>query len=258
MSRTWNSRVPIAKNVVIAMHEMHFDVETRSAIPAAAMVQAAHISRGARPLARGNDKSALFWSAKRSMDIVLSGLALVALMPLLAIVAAAVKIQDRGPVFFTQMRVGKGGKEFRLYKFRSMTVERGDVTGVRQTVINDARVTPVGAFIRRTSIDELPQLLNILRGDMSIVGPRPHVKGQLASGRPYAEVVPFYDLRHMVRPGLTGLAQVGGYRGPTHDPVVARKRIEHDLDYISRASLGLDMLIIVRTAWGELFGGTGF
>ncbi|WP_343057436.1 sugar transferase [Chthonobacter rhizosphaerae] len=195
---------------------------------------------------------------KRAMDFTLALAALIALAPLLLTVALIIKLSSRGPVFFKQYRVGLGNVEFEIYKFRSMYTDRCDVSGVAQTTENDPRVTPIGRFIRRTSIDELPQLLNVLKGDMSLVGPRPHVAGMLAGGVPYEELVPNYPLRHAMRPGLTGLAQVNGYRGPTTDANKARLRVEHDLEYIRHFSVALDMRIILRTVWTEFLSGSGY
>lgn len=138
-----------------------------------------------------------------------------------------------------------------------MRKDHADPSGVRQTTHGDVRVTRVGRIIRRTSIDELPQLLNVLRGDMSLVGPRPHVKGMLAGGRDYRALVPYYELRLHVTPGLTGLAQANGLRGPTADPDLALRRIEYDLEYIEKFSIFLDVKIILMTLQREFLGGSG-
>lgn len=195
---------------------------------------------------------------KRAMDFSLALAALIALSPLLLTIALIIKTTSRGPVFFKQYRVGLGNSQFEIYKFRSMFTERCDLTGVAQTTENDPRVTPIGRFIRKTSIDELPQLLNVLKGDMSLVGPRPHVAGMLAGGVPYEELVANYPMRHAMRPGLTGLAQVNGFRGPTTDATRARLRVEYDLEYIRRFSIALDLRIILRTVWTEFLSGSGY
>lgn len=197
------------------------------------------------------------FAVKRSVDFLLALAALVALAPLLLTIAAIIRATSRGPVLFSQDRVGLGNRTFRIYKFRSMYTDRCDISGVDQTRDNDPRITPIGRFIRRTSIDELPQLLNVLKGDMSLVGPRPHVPGMLAAGVPYEDFVPGYAMRHVVRPGLTGLAQVNGFRGPTVDPVKARRRIECDLEYIRSFSVLLDLKIILRTVRSEFLSGSG-
>ncbi len=194
---------------------------------------------------------------KRIIDIVLSGLALAALAPLFLIVAIAVKATSKGPVFFKQTREGIGGSEFLCFKFRSMAENACDPTGVAQTVRNDSRVTPIGRFIRKTSIDELPQLINVWRGDMSLVGPRPHVRGMRAGGIDYTTLVPYYSRRLDVLPGLTGWAQCNGLRGPTDDAELAKARIDHDVAYCQNLSLWLDLKILALTVKNEFLGGSG-
>lgn len=194
---------------------------------------------------------------KRWFDIILAGLAgLVLLLPLLMI-AAAVRITSPGPILFRQSRVGQGGRLFTMLKFRTVRIEATDHSGLAQVETGDARLTPIGAFLRATSLDELPQLINILRGDMSIVGPRPMVAGQQAAGRDYREVVPYYDFRALMKPGLSGWAQANGLRGPTDDRDAAIARIEHDCAYIQNFSLRLDALIIFRTLKSQFLTGTG-
>ncbi|AYD00563.1 sugar transferase [Neorhizobium sp. NCHU2750] len=197
-------------------------------------------------------------ASKRAIDVVISCVALIILLPVLLLVAAAIKIDSKGPVLFYQKRWGRNCEEIKVYKFRSMYVDRGDASGVAQTVVDDPRVTRVGRLIRRLNIDELPQLLNVLKGDMSLVGPRCHALGMLAAGVPYEELVPQYHLRHAMRPGMTGLAQMRGLRGPTDRASKARARIACDLHYVSNFSLRLDLLIIAGTIYSELRGGKGF
>jgi Undecaprenyl-phosphate glucose phosphotransferase len=186
---------------------------------------------------------------KRSMDIVIAGSALVILSPLLLFVALLVRLTSPGPAIFRQSRHGFGRRRFDIYKFRSMRVMEtdGDVT---QATRNDPRVTPFGRIIRRTSIDELPQLLNVLKGDMSIVGPRPHA---VLHDDIYGRQLDDYAFRHHVKPGLTGWAQVNGYRGETKDLDQMRRRVEHDLWYIDNWSPMLDVTIIARTFLVLLF-----
>jgi lipopolysaccharide/colanic/teichoic acid biosynthesis glycosyltransferase len=138
-----------------------------------------------------------------------------------------------------------------------MFVHLSDDRGTRQTQTDDPRVTPLGRILRKSSLDELPQLINVLLGDMSLVGPRPHVPGMLAGGMLYEELTPYYFQRHNMRPGITGLAQVSGYRGSTSVPLSAIERLERDLQYIARWSLWLDLVIIVRTVIRELCAGSG-
>jgi polysaccharide biosynthesis protein PslA len=195
---------------------------------------------------------------KRAMDILISGSSLIILLPLFLLIAALIKIESRGPVFFTQQRWGMGGKTIKVYKFRSMRTDLCDPTGVQQTIENDPRITPFGAFLRKSNFDELPQLLNVLRGDMSLVGPRCHAIGMKAAGVQYEELVPHYHERHRMRPGITGLAQMRGLRGPTISPSKSRARIACDLHYVNNFSLLLDFKIAVGTVRNEMFGGTGF
>lgn len=187
----------------------------------------------------------------------MSLLLLVVFAPVFLLTAAAIKATSKGPVLFKQRRVGFNNCDFFVYKFRTMYVERQDLSGVRQTLEDDPRITPIGRLLRRTSVDEVPQIINILRGEMSFVGPRPHVAGMLAGGMPYEQLVPYYSLRHAMKPGLTGWAQANGFRGPTIDPIRARQRVDHDIAYIQNFSLRLDMVIIARTAWREFVTGTG-
>lgn len=185
--------------------------------------------------------------AKRGLDVMLSAGAIVALTPIFSVVALLIKLEDGGPVMFRQQRIGKDGKLFEVFKFRSMRVEACDHSGAKQTQDNDSRITRVGRWIRQTSIDELPQIFNIFKGDMSVVGPRPHVPSQKSGGRAIGEVVPYYDHRHKMLPGLTGWAQANGYRGPTDDTALAIARTNHDLAYIENFSIWLDIKSILHT-----------
>ena len=180
---------------------------------------------------------------KRCSDILLSLAALTAALPLLLLVALGVKLSSPGPVIFKQRRYGLDGREIMVRKFRSMTVTEDGDNQYKQVTRNDSRVTPFGAFIRRTSLDELPQLLNVLGGSMSMVGPRPHA---VAVNERYREQIPSYMIRHKVKPGITGWAQVNGYRGGD-DLATMTKRIEFDLNYLSNWSLWFDMKILVLT-----------
>jgi len=180
---------------------------------------------------------------KRAADLVLATLILVLIAPLLLAIAAGVKLTSPGPALFRQRRYGLDGREIVVYKFRSMTVaEDGPV--VRQATRNDSRVTPFGAFLRRSSLDELPQFVNVLQGRMSIVGPRPHA---IAHNEMYRKLIRSYMIRHKVRPGITGWAQVNGLRGETDTVEKMRARVEYDLDYLRNWSLGMDLKIIWKT-----------
>ena len=180
---------------------------------------------------------------KRLYDFALSLLILLILSPLLLIIAVSIKLTSPGPILFQQRRYGLDGEEINVYKFRSMSVcENG--AKVTQATRNDPRITRVGAFLRRTSLDELPQFINVLQGRMSIVGPRPHA---VAHNETYRKLIKGYMVRHKVLPGITGWAQVNGSRGETETVEKMRKRIEYDLDYLRNWSVYLDFLIILRT-----------
>lgn len=194
---------------------------------------------------------------KRCFDLVVALALIVALAPGMALIALAIRLTSPGPILFRQKRYGFQSRQFEILKFRTMFVADTDQSGVKQTRENDPRVTPLGRFLRRSSLDELPQLFNVVKGDMSLVGPRPHVPGMLAGGMLYEELVPYYFERHRMRPGITGLAQVNGFRGSTEDPVLAKARIDHDLAYADHWSLDLDLRIIARTAYREFVKGSG-
>ena len=181
--------------------------------------------------------------AKRASDVVLSCLLLLLLAPVMAIIALAVKLTSPGPVIFMQRRYGLDGKEIGVYKFRSMTVCE-DGGSIQQAQKGDKRITPLGAFLRKSSLDELPQLINVLQGRMSIVGPRPHA---VAHNEMYRKLIKGYMVRHKVRPGMTGWAQVNGLRGETETLEKMQARIEHDLEYLRNWSLRLDLYIIFKT-----------
>jgi lipopolysaccharide/colanic/teichoic acid biosynthesis glycosyltransferase len=186
-------------------------------------------------------------ATKRLFDAVLAGTALVLLSPVLLIVAAAILLEDGSPVLFVQRRVGRANRFFQMFKFRSMANGRSDHDGHRSTERGDARITRVGKFIRRTSIDELPQLFNVLRGEMSIVGPRPHALGSQAGEKLFWEVDQRYWERHALKPGLTGLAQIRGLRGATENEVDLTDRLQADLEYLDGWSLQRDVQIIFST-----------
>lgn len=181
---------------------------------------------------------------KRFEDIILASIILVLIAIPCLIIAILIKLTSPGPVLFKQLRHGAKKKEVMVYKFRSMTVHAEKKGQVTQATKNDARITPLGAFLRRTSLDELPQFINVLQGSMTIVGPRPHA---LAHNEYYKDLVESYMWRHKVKPGITGWAQVNGFRGETDTIEKMKARVEYDLWYIENWSLWLDLKIIFLT-----------
>ncbi|MDD5392010.1 MAG: undecaprenyl-phosphate glucose phosphotransferase [Thiothrix sp.] len=186
---------------------------------------------------------------KRIEDVICGMLILLLVSPLMLSIAAIIKLTSPGPVLFRQTRHGLRGEKFDVLKFRTMTVcENGH--DIKQATRNDRRITRIGAFLRKTSLDELPQFLNVLQGNMSIVGPRPHA---VAHNEEYRQLIPGYMLRHLMKPGITGLAQINGWRGETDTLFKMQKRVEYDMEYIHRWSLGLDIKIIFVTAFKTLY-----
>lgn len=200
-----------------------------------------------RPLT--DEQLTIKWLEDKALGLLL----LVLAAPIMLAAAVAVKLTSKGPILFEQERFGFNQKTIRVLKFRSMYVDKGDVSGQRRTVRDDPRVTPVGRIIRRFSIDELPQLLNVLKGDMSIVGPRAHAVAMTVGGRYYDEVVAEYAARHRVKPGITGWAQINGSRGEIENVAQAEERLRFDLYYVDNWSLLLDLRIIAITAFLVLF-----
>lgn len=184
---------------------------------------------------------------KRAFDLAAAGVGLVAFAPLMLVIALGIKAQDMGPVLFVQPRVGRGNRLFPMFKFRTMREGAADEGGDRSTARGDDRVTKIGRFLRRTSLDELPQLWNVIRGEMAIVGPRPHAIGSLAGDKLFWEVDPRYWHRHSLKPGLTGLAQVRGLRGATEREFDLAVRLQADLEYIAGWNLLRDVGIAIRT-----------
>ncbi|WP_245987883.1 exopolysaccharide biosynthesis polyprenyl glycosylphosphotransferase [Sphingobium fluviale] len=198
------------------------------------------VSRG--PLSMANR------AKKRILDLIVTVPALILLSPLFLVVAIAIKLESKGPVFFRQQRIGRSNQLFNILKFRSMREEMCDAEGNRSAARDDDRITRVGAFIRRTSIDELPQLINVLRGDMSLVGPRPHALGSLAGDKLFWEIDEQYWVRHALKPGITGLAQIRGYRGATMQREDLENRLSADLEYVHGWRLWRDISILFYTA----------
>ncbi len=189
------------------------------------------------------------WSPffKRMEDMLISTTALILLSPIMLLVALAIKLDSSGPVLFKQKRYGYNNRLIEVYKFRSMHQHQADANAEKQTVRGDSRITRVGRFIRKTSLDELPQLFNVFGGSMSMVGPRPHATATKAAGILFEEAVKEYTSRHRVKPGITGLAQINGYRGETDTLEKIEKRVEFDLEYIENWSVWFDLYILFRT-----------
>jgi Undecaprenyl-phosphate glucose phosphotransferase len=195
---------------------------------------------------------------KNIEDKVLASLILFAIWPVLAVVALAVRLDSPGPIFFRQPREGFNNRTFNCFKFRTMYHSRLEYKNITQASRDDPRITKVGRILRRTSLDELPQLFNVMLGDMSLVGPRPHAPSTRAGGRLFSDVVQSYAARHKVKPGITGWAQVCGWRGETDTEEKLVKRFEHDLYYIENWSLWLDIYILMRTVGAVLLPRNAF
>ena len=191
---------------------------------------------------------------KRIEDVVIGSLITLMILPIMAVIAIGIKMTSPGPVFFKQDRYGLGGKAIKVWKFRSMSVME-NTNNVQQAIKNDPRVTPFGRFLRRTSLDELPQFFNVLQGTMSIVGPRPHA---VAHNEQYRKIVDNYMIRQKVKPGITGLAQVSGYRGETDTLEKMEKRVQYDIRYMQQWSLSLDLKIIVATVFKGFVGESAY
>ena len=195
----------------------------------------------------GKPKSGRHTAIKRLTDIVLSSIALVCGAPFLALIAIAIKLDSKGPALFKQERHGFNNRVFEVYKFRSMKVEMEDKLAARQVTVGDNRVTKLGRFIRKTSIDELPQLLNVLKGEMSLVGPRPHAVGMRTEGKDSIDLVAEYAHRHRVKPGMTGWAQINGSRGALETQADVARRVQLDVEYIERSGFFFDFMIMLKT-----------
>ncbi len=189
--------------------------------------------------------SAVF--AKRAVDIIISGTALLFGLPVFVLIALAIKLDSKGPVLFKQQRQGFNNRIFNVFKFRSLKIEDEDKSARSQVTKGDSRVTRVGRFIRKTSLDELPQLLNVLKGDMSLVGPRPHAVGMHTGDVKTYKLVDEYAHRLKVKPGLTGWAQINGSRGPLHDAKSVKRRVQLDLEYIERSGVFFDLMVMFKT-----------
>ncbi len=230
------SLLPADVKLPAAATQIRFPARTYSHVGPVAMIDIA-------------DKPIAGWGtiAKWLFDKVIATAALIALAPVMAAVAVAIRLDSKGPVIFRQKRYGFNNELIEVFKFRSMYTDRCDAAAAKLVTKDDARVTPVGRFIRKTSLDELPQLFNVLMGNLSLVGPRPHALQAKAEDRLYDDVVDGYFARHKVKPGITGWAQINGWRGETDTAEKIEKRVEHDLYYIENWSLLLDLYILAKT-----------
>ncbi|MEM1151148.1 MAG: exopolysaccharide biosynthesis polyprenyl glycosylphosphotransferase, partial [Pseudomonadota bacterium] len=230
----------LPQRVVLLLDLAGFDPETES-LDRIAKSPAAYLSG-----APVNQRRAL---AKRTIDLVVATLMSIVFAPVMAAIALGIWLEDRGPVFFRQRRHGFNNQIIRVWKFRSMHPDKlSEERMIAQTFAGDHRVTRLGRFIRRTSLDELPQLWNVLTGEMSIVGPRPHAVGMTTEQTDVHAIVRAYAHRHRVKPGITGWAQINGSRGPLHTKQGVRERVQLDLEYVNRTSLWFDLYIMLMTA----------
>ncbi len=232
--------------------ESTIGVEAPAGVASEVLANAFAVQHTVLDAANINAPSALddsvYASLKRALDLFVAVPALIVLAPVMAMIALFIKLDAKGPVLFRQTRHGLNGRPFDIIKFRSMSVlENGDV--IRQASRNDARVTRFGWFLRTFSLDELPQLLNVISGEMSIIGPRPHAR---AHDEMYSRLIDSYALRHNMKPGITGWAQVHGLRGETPTLDIMRARVDYDLWYVNNANIALDIEILFRTAF-EVF-----
>jgi exopolysaccharide biosynthesis polyprenyl glycosylphosphotransferase len=230
---------PIPNPISLLLDDTDDDTEAQ-AIGRIADFDLAHVT--------GPTERSGYLMAKRALDVILSILGLIALAPLMTAVAIAIKLDSPGPVFFRQRRHGYLNEEIVVWKFRSMRTDATDHKAARQVSADDDRVTKVGKFIRKTSLDELPQIFNVLTGEMSLVGPRPHAIGMLSGGAEASKLVETYAHRHRIKPGLTGWAAVNGSRGPVDTAEDVRRRVALDLEYVERRSFWMDVAIILKTA----------
>jgi Undecaprenyl-phosphate glucose phosphotransferase len=235
--------------ILKSLWELPVDIRISAASSELRLSPKAYTYLGDLPLLSVFERPLRGWDAvlKDAVDKVLALIALVAFSPLMLIVAVAIRYDSKGPILFKQKRHGFNNELIEVYKFRSMYTDMSDATASKLVTKDDPRVTPVGRFIRRTSIDELPQLLNVLKGELSMVGPRPHATHAKAAGTLYNQVVDGYFARHKVKPGITGWAQINGWRGETDTKDKLEQRVKHDLEYIDRWSLALDLYILAKT-----------
>jgi Undecaprenyl-phosphate glucose phosphotransferase len=236
-------------NILKRLWELPVDIRISGAAGKLKLSRQAYTYLGNLPLLSAFERPLSGWDAvlKSAVDRVIALLAIIGLAPVMLAVAAAVKWESKGPVIFKQKRFGFNNQLVEVYKFRSMYTDMADARASQLVTKNDPRVTRVGRIIRKTSLDELPQLFNVLAGTLSLVGPRPHATQAKAAGSLYDEVVDGYFARHKVKPGITGWAQINGWRGETDTREKIEQRVKHDLDYIDRWSIGFDLYILAKT-----------
>jgi Undecaprenyl-phosphate glucose phosphotransferase len=241
-------------HILKRLWELPVDIRISGQASSLKLSPRAYTYLGRLPLLAVFDRPLTAWGAflKSAMDRVLATILIVLLSPIMLATAAAVRLESKGPILFKQRRYGFNNELIEVYKFRSMYADKTDASAVKLVTKNDPRVTRVGRVIRKTSIDELPQLFNVLTGQLSLVGPRPHATQAKAAEALYEQVVDGYFARHKVKPGITGWAQIKGWRGETDTREKIEQRVKHDLDYIDRWSLGFDLYIILKTPFALL------
>jgi exopolysaccharide biosynthesis polyprenyl glycosylphosphotransferase len=207
-----------------------------------------------------SDKPIADWDyvKKWLFDKIVATLALIALAPLMGLIALAIKLDSKGPVLFRQKRLGFNNEQIDVFKFRTMYADATDAEASKLVTKDDPRVTRVGRFLRKTSLDELPQFFNVAKGDLSLVGPRPHALKAKAADKLYADAVDGYFARHRVKPGVTGWAQINGWRGETDTQGKIQRRVEHDLYYIENWSVTFDLYILLMTPFALLKGDNAY
>jgi Undecaprenyl-phosphate glucose phosphotransferase len=241
-------------HILKRLWELPVDIRISGRASALKFSPRAYTQLGNLPLLAVFDRPLNGWQyfLKNAVDRLLAAVAIVLLSPVMIVAALAVKLESDGPVLFRQRRYGFNNELIQIYKFRSMYVDRSDHAASKLVTRDDPRVTKVGRIIRKTSIDELPQLFNVLKGQLSLVGPRPHATGAKAAEALYEQVVDGYFARHKVKPGITGWAQINGWRGETDTKEKLEQRVKHDLEYIDKWSLWFDLYIILKTPFALL------
>jgi Undecaprenyl-phosphate glucose phosphotransferase len=241
-------------HILRRLWELPIDIRISGQASALKLGPRAYTYLGKLPLLAVFDRPLNGWNSfmKSTVDRVIAALAIAVLAPVMLGVALAVRLESNGPVIFRQRRYGFNNELIEVFKFRSMYTDLTDVNAAKLVTRGDPRVTKVGRIIRKTSLDELPQLFNVLTGQLSLVGPRPHATQAKAADALYEKVVDGYFARHKVKPGITGWAQINGWRGETDTHEKIEQRVKHDLEYIDQWSLGLDLLILAKTPFALL------